>query len=111
VAAIETPAIAATETPAAAEVKATPAIVEPKETSPLGRLAQPRGIAWTRKGGLLVCDFGHDRILEFNEALKPVSAWGRTGPGPGEFEQPSAIAVGANGDVYVADTGTTGFRF
>ena len=104
VAAIETPAISARETPAAAEEKETPAIVEPKETSPLGQLAQPRGIAWNRKGRLLVCDFGHDRILEFNETLKPVSAWGRTGRGPGEFEQPSAVAVGANGDVYVADT-------
>jgi DNA-binding beta-propeller fold protein YncE len=84
--------------------KATPAVVEPEETSPFGRLAQPRGIGWNRKGRLLVCDFGHDRILEFNETLKPVSAWGRAGRGPGEFEQPSAVAVGANG-VYVADTG------
>ena len=101
----ETPAIAARETPAAAEPGETRAIVEPKETSPFGRLAQPRGIARSREGRLLACDFGHDRILEFNEALKPVSSWGRPGEGGGEFRQPGAVAVGPDGRVYVADTG------
>jgi sugar lactone lactonase YvrE len=52
----------------------------------------------------LVCDFGHDRIGIFDAALKPASFWGKPGTGPGEFKQPGAIAVGARGDVYVADT-------
>ncbi len=107
----ETPAVAEMkETPAAAV--ATPASVPGGETPPAAEakeagaaiLEQPRGIAFDREGHLLVCDFGHDRIQEFDESLKPGAGWGRPGAGPGEFKQPGAVAVGPDGDVYVADT-------
>jgi 4-amino-4-deoxy-L-arabinose transferase-like glycosyltransferase/DNA-binding beta-propeller fold protein YncE len=103
-AAKETPAIVAQETPAAAVAPDNPADARPQEASPFGRLDQPRGIARSREGHLFVCDFGHDRILEFDDALKAISTWGRPGGGPGEFKQPGAVAVGPKGDVYVADT-------
>jgi 4-amino-4-deoxy-L-arabinose transferase-like glycosyltransferase/DNA-binding beta-propeller fold protein YncE len=99
------------ETPAAA---VTPASGAGPETQPVpaaeareagaGILEQPRGIAFDREGRLLVCDFGHDRIQEFDESLKPAAQWGRPGAGPGEFKQLGAVAVGPDGDVYIADT-------
>jgi sugar lactone lactonase YvrE len=101
----ETSAAAASEPPAAAEKNAGPAIAERKEASPFGRLAQPRGMARNREGLLLVCDFGHDLILEFDGTLKPVASWGGSGQGAGEFKELRAVAVGPDGRVYVADTG------
>lgn len=37
--------------------------------------------------------------------LKPVQTIGAQGSGPGQFQQPHAVAVGANGRIFVADTG------
>ncbi|MGH9317719.1 MAG: glycosyltransferase family 39 protein [Thermoanaerobaculia bacterium] len=81
-----------------------PVVVVTREASPTGKLDQPRGIAFDGKGRLYVCDFGHDRMQEFDEGLKPGSAWGRTGDGPGQFRQPGDVSVGTDGRVYVADT-------
>jgi 4-amino-4-deoxy-L-arabinose transferase-like glycosyltransferase/sugar lactone lactonase YvrE len=97
------PAVAPRETHAVT-VREAPAVTAGVETRPLGKLDQPRGIAVNPEGHVLVCDFGQARIQEFDESLKPVSAWGRPGNGTGEFNQPGAIAVGPKGDVYVADT-------
>jgi 4-amino-4-deoxy-L-arabinose transferase-like glycosyltransferase/DNA-binding beta-propeller fold protein YncE len=88
---------------AAAET-AAPVVPVTREANPTGGLEQPRGIAVNGEGHVLVCDFGHGRIQEFDGSLKPVSAWGRPGEAPGEFKQPGALAVGPQGDVYVADT-------
>lgn len=104
---LASPARLPAEKPAAAGADLKPAPTEAaavEETLPPGRLDQPRGIAVEPGGRVLVCDFGHGRIQEFDGSLKPLSAWGRPGGGPGEFKQPGAIAVGPKGDVYVADT-------
>jgi predicted membrane-bound mannosyltransferase/sugar lactone lactonase YvrE len=42
-----------------------------------------------------------DRLLE----LEPTLVLGREGVSPGEFFQPRDLALGSNGEVYVADTG------
>jgi 4-amino-4-deoxy-L-arabinose transferase-like glycosyltransferase/DNA-binding beta-propeller fold protein YncE len=88
---------------AASEEAPAPAAAPPRP-SPAGPLDQPRGIALDGNGRGYVCDFGHDRMQEFDADLKPVSAWGRKGDGPGEFRQPGDVSVGADGRVYVADT-------
>jgi DNA-binding beta-propeller fold protein YncE len=62
-------------------------------------------MARNREGHLLVCDFGHDRILEFDATARPVASWGQSGRGAGELQGPAAIAIGPDGRVYVADTG------
>jgi DNA-binding beta-propeller fold protein YncE len=78
--------------------------VEPPPVAPAGQLREPRGVAISASGHIYVCDFGNDRIQEFDEQLKFVRQWGSTGSGPGQFRQPCGIAVGPDGTVFVADT-------
>jgi DNA-binding beta-propeller fold protein YncE/4-amino-4-deoxy-L-arabinose transferase-like glycosyltransferase len=37
--------------------------------------------------------------------LTPLDSWGQAGDGPGQFREPRDVAVGADGRLYVADTG------
>ena len=50
---------------------------------------------------------GLPRIIEFTTFGKLVKQWGTTGPAPGQFDNPSWLAIGPGGDsLYVADGGT-----
>ena len=69
-----------------------------------GRVQQPRGIAVSPQGEVIVADFGNNRIQEFASDLKFVRGWGTPGELPGQFKEPAAVAVAPNGDIYVADT-------
>lgn len=78
------------------------------------RLREPRGIALTRSGGLVVSDSGNHRVQVFSRAPHALRyVWGavddRGGPvpgnGPGEFRWPWAVAAGPCGTVYVVDRG------
>jgi len=51
-----------------------------------------------------VVDSTNNRIEVFDESGHYLAKWGSRGVGLGEFSQPSAIAVGCEGSVYVADT-------
>jgi len=51
-----------------------------------------------------VVDSENNRVEVFDADGRFVEKWGERGIGPGEFSQPTAIAVDCNGDVYVADT-------
>jgi tripartite motif-containing protein 71 len=73
-----------------------------------GGLDSPRGLAVAPDGDLYVCDLGNSRIEVFSAAGAYKTAFGVKGaPGgadkPGEFNEPSGIAVGPNGTVYVSD--------
>jgi sugar lactone lactonase YvrE len=50
-----------------------------------------------------VADFANHRIQTFDGAGRLLSAWGRAGFGPGEFQFPAGIAVDGHGHVYVSD--------
>jgi DNA-binding beta-propeller fold protein YncE len=69
-----------------------------------GRVQQPRGIAVSPDGDVLVADFGNNRIQAFASDLKFLRTWGSPGELPGQFKEPGAVAVGPNGEIYVADT-------
>ncbi|MFI5396738.1 MAG: DUF2298 domain-containing protein [Candidatus Binatia bacterium] len=75
----------------------------PPQDAP-GTLHQPRGVAVTPEGDIVVCDFGNNRIQEFARDLSFVREWGTAGQLPGQFKEPCGIAVGPNGEVFVADT-------
>lgn len=44
-----------------------------------------------------------DRVSVYSPAGQLIRQWGKTGKGPGEFDYPGGIAIGPNGNVYVAD--------
>lgn len=92
---------AGAEGPVAAEV---PAAVAQPASPPAGELREPRGVAAAPDGTFYVCDFGNDRVQQFDAGLEFVRQWGATGSGPGQFRQPCGIAVGEDGVVFVADT-------
>jgi hypothetical protein len=51
-----------------------------------------------------VVDSENDRIEVFGPGGSSLEAWGIGGAYPGDFSQPSAVAVDCAGNVYVADT-------
>jgi DNA-binding beta-propeller fold protein YncE len=94
-----------TAAPAAPEGAAAPPTNEslyPQD--PPGKLHGARGVAVTKAGTAVVCDFGNNRIQEFNHDLGFVAKWGNRGDGQGEFKDPCGIAVGPGDEVFVADT-------
>jgi predicted membrane-bound mannosyltransferase/DNA-binding beta-propeller fold protein YncE len=80
------------------------------EGSGLGQLTWPRGIAVSEDGLVYVADSQNHRIQVFDADGLLVSSWGAYGdcgvqvPLPGTFCEPWDVAVGPEGDVFVADT-------
>jgi sugar lactone lactonase YvrE len=96
-------AAAGAATPALEEAALPPAAKEAVQAA-TGELREPRGVAVTSQGDVLVCDFGNNRIQEFDRDLHAVRQWGGLGESAGQFKQPCGIAVGAEGQIFVADT-------
>lgn len=80
----------------------------------LRRMMRPLGIAIRRDGAIAVADAGYHRVQVFSpRPYALLHVWGATdalgrpapGTGPLEFREPSAIAAGADGTLYVADRG------
>jgi hypothetical protein len=63
----------------------------------------PYGIAVAPSGDVYLANTLADQVEEFTATGTPIRNWGGPGSGKGHFETPTAIAVGAGGDVYVAD--------
>lgn len=92
-----------TEAPSTTDgAAATKELLNPQD--PPGHLRGARGVAATKNGNVLVCDFGNNRIQEFNRDLRFVAQWGSRGDGQAEFKDPCGIATAPSGDVFVADT-------
>ena len=72
-----------------------------------GYLSAVSGVVVAPNGDIYVAD-GHgsgtnDRIVKFSKDGKLITAWGKHGKGPGEFDTPHGIALDSAGRVYVAD--------
>jgi DNA-binding beta-propeller fold protein YncE len=72
-----------------------------------GYFNRPSGVAIARNGDIFVAD-GHGgdsnaRVVKFSKSGRFLTAWGKKGSGPGEFDTPHAIAVDSQEQVYVAD--------
>lgn len=96
---------------APAEVPVASAVAQavggPHAAAPAG-LDSPRGLAEAPDGDLYVADLGHSRVAVFGPDGAFKFAFGTKGPAggadkPGEFNEPSGVAVGPDGLVYVAD--------
>ena len=72
-----------------------------------GYFNRPTAIAIAPDGTMFVAD-GHGpgsnaRIVKFAADGKFITAWGKEGKGPGEFDVPHGIALDSQGRVFVAD--------
>jgi DNA-binding beta-propeller fold protein YncE len=67
---------------------------------------RPTDVAWDAAGNIFVADgLGNARVAKFDKDGKFIKSWGSRGDGPGQFNTVHGIAVDAQGNVYVADTG------
>ena len=72
---------------------------------------QPTDVAIARNGDIYVADghangggdSGNARIVKFDKTGKFLTAWGKKGMGPGEFDMPHDLAIDSQGRVFVAD--------
>jgi sugar lactone lactonase YvrE len=63
-------------------------------------------IAWLPDGSFLMSDgYDNSRVVKFDKNGKFLTAWGKPGKAPGEFNLPHSIAIDKNRRVYVADRG------
>src|SRR6478752_5432935 len=46
---------------------------------------------------------GNNRVLKFDKTGKFIKEWGKLGTGPGDFDQPHALAFDSKGLLYVGD--------
>ena len=67
-----------------------------------GMFLNPEHLAVDLENNIYVTDLGNSRIQKFDDQGNYISSWGSYGDGPGEFSQPSGIAVGHD-HVFVVD--------
>jgi DNA-binding beta-propeller fold protein YncE len=65
---------------------------------------RPADIAFAPTGDVYVADgYGNSRVVKFTKDGKYITAWGKPGSGPSEFDTVHSVAVDSRGTVYVSD--------
>jgi NHL repeat len=67
---------------------------------------QPNDVITAPNGDIFVSEghgAGNNRVLKFDKTGKFIKEWGKLGTGPGEFDQPHALAFDSKGQLYVGD--------
>ena len=73
-----------------------------------GYFFAPNAVIVAPNGDIFVAEghgAGNNRILKFTKDGKLIKTWGKMGAGPGEFNQPHALAFDSKGRLFVADRG------
>jgi trimeric autotransporter adhesin len=87
--------------------------------APAARLVRPTGLAWTRKGELLLADAGDHRVRRVDREgrIHTVAGDGEPGDygdgGPAvkaRLSRPDAVACDSRGNIYIADRGNRRIR-
>jgi len=63
-----------------------------------------QGLSADASGNLYVACGGADEVQKYDPDGRLICRWGSTGSGDGQFQYPTAVAVGPSGNVYVADS-------
>ena len=79
----------------------------PGEGIPGSSFSKPSDVAWDKAGNIYVADgMGtNNRVAKLDKEGRFIKHWGSTGTEAGQFQGLKAIAIDAQGDVYVADAG------
>ncbi len=85
------------------ELDLDPLLVIGSAGSEEGQLLQPRNVAVSSDGLIVVADSGNHRIQLFDNTGQYLRSWGSFGSEPGQFNEPWGLAVD-DAHVYVADT-------
>ena len=67
---------------------------------------QPNDVITSSNGDIFVSEghgAGNNRVLKFDKTGKFIKEWGKLGTGPGEFDQPHALAFDSKGRLFVGD--------
>src|SRR3954469_22163737 len=67
---------------------------------------QPNDVITASNGDIFVSEghgAGNNRVLKVDKTGKFIKEWGKLGTGPGEFDQPHALASDSKGLLYVGD--------
>jgi sugar lactone lactonase YvrE len=67
---------------------------------------QPNDVITAPNGDIFVSEghgAGNNRVLKFDKNGKFIKEWGKLGTGPGEFDQPHALAFDSKGRLFVGD--------
>ncbi len=71
-----------------------------------GYFYQPNDVLVAPNGDIFVSEghgAGNNRVLKFDKNGKFLMEWGKLGTGPGEFDQPHALAFDSKGRLFVGD--------
>lgn len=71
-----------------------------------GYFYQPNDVVTAPNGDIFVSEGhgrGNNRVLKFDKTGKFIMEWGKLGTGPGEFDQPHALAFDSRGRLFVGD--------
>jgi sugar lactone lactonase YvrE len=71
-----------------------------------GYFYQPDDVLVAPNGDIFISEghgAGNNRILKFSKEGKLIKTWGKLGTGPGEFDQPHALAMDSKGRLFVGD--------
>ncbi len=64
----------------------------------------PADVVVAGSGDIFVADgHGNDRVVKFSRTGRYLMEWGRQGTGPGEFDEPHALAIDAQDRLWVGD--------
>ena len=71
-----------------------------------GYFYQPNDVITAPNGDIFVSEGhggGNNRVIKFDKTGKFIKEWGKLGAGPGEFDQPHALAFDSKGRLFVGD--------
>jgi DNA-binding beta-propeller fold protein YncE len=79
----------------------------PGQGAPQDLFDWPTDVAWDAAGDIFVADGlgANTRVAKFDPVGKFIKSWGSKGSGEGQFADAHSLAVDADGNVYVADSG------